>query len=74
MPCWEVNTYTLAFKAKNKPMMMEVLNEMGLSPREIENGIKTNIGTFDFRTGEVEVSYRNQSKVNSFRKKYSGRS
>ena len=71
MPCWEVNTYTLAFKAKNKPMMMEVLNEMGLSPREIENGIKTNIGTFDFRTGEVEVSYRNQSKVNSFRKKYS---
>jgi len=71
MPCWEVNTYSLAFKAKNKPMMMEVLSDMGLNPRDIEIGIKTNIGIFDLRTGEVEVSARNQSKVNAFRKKYS---
>ena len=73
IPCWEINTYSLAFKAKNKPMMMEVLNDMGLNPRETARGISTTIGTFDLKTGEVEVSARDKSKVNSFRKKYSER-
>lgn len=73
MPCYEINTYTLAFKATNLKLTMEVLTEMGLNPRYSEEykEIDTDIGTFDLQTGEVEVSSRNQSRVNSFRKRYS---
>jgi hypothetical protein len=73
MPCWEVNTYTLAFKATNVKMMMEVLNDMGLNPRYNEEykEIETSIGTFDLQSGEVEVRERGRNKVNEFRKKYS---
>lgn len=71
MPCWEINTYTLAFKAKNISIMIEVLNDMGLNPEEVSNGVQTDIGLFNTKTGEVDVSRYDRSKVNSFRKKYS---
>lgn len=73
IPCYEVNTYSLAFKAKNVDLMMEVLKGMGLSPRYSKEykEITTDIGTFDLVSGEVEVTSRNRSKINSFRKMYS---
>ena len=73
MPCWEVNTYTLAFKATNVKLIVEVLNEMNLNPKYNKecNEIKTSIGIFNLETGDVEVDYRNRFKVNLFRKNYS---
>lgn len=73
MPCWEVNTYTLAFKATNVKLIMEVLNDMRLNPRydETYNEIDTSIGTFNLNTGKVDVNERGNRKINSFRKRYS---
>jgi len=73
MPCWEVNTYTLEFKAKDVSLMMEVLSEMKLNPRYDAKykEINTSIGTFDLSTGRVEVNDRGKSKINLFRKNYS---
>jgi len=71
MPCWEINTVSLAFKAKNIPMMKEVLKEMGIRVyRTDERYMSTSIGDFDFQSGMVEVREQYVKKVNDFRKKY----
>lgn len=73
MPCWEVNTVTLEFTAKNKDLIMKVLKEMNLHPNysSRSNVIRTDIGTFDLNNKTVETRDYNRSEVNKFRVKYS---
>jgi recombinational DNA repair protein RecT len=72
MPCWEVNTVTLKFNARNKEMLVQVLKDMQLSPYYRDDGnIETYIGTFDLKSGEVRTQSYNSQKVNEVRKKYS---
>lgn len=76
MPCYQINTVTLAFKAKNKDLIMEVLKQMDVNPVEISRGnevkkISTTIGTFDLEAGTVETQDWNADRVNQFRVNYS---
>lgn len=72
MPCYEVNTMCLEFKAQNKSLMMDVLKEMNLNPRELSNGnISCRIGTFDFLTGKIEIEDRRLPTLNEFKRNYS---
>lgn len=73
MPCYEINTVSLEFKAKNIDVIVEVLNEMDLRPLVSSNkkSISTRIGTFNLESGSVEVQSWNAGKVNQFRVKYS---
>jgi hypothetical protein len=73
MVCWEVNTVTLEFKAKNVKMIIQVLNDMRMHPQynERANIITSNIGTFNLKSGTVETEEWKANAVNDFRVKYS---
>lgn len=73
MPCYQVNTVSVEFKAKNRELIMETLRRMEMNPYLQPNGrmIKTPIGVFDLDTGKVETASWNVSKVNEFRVEYS---
>jgi hypothetical protein len=63
----------MEIKAKNLSLIMEVLEEMNLSPDYVKptNQIRTAIGTFDLDTGKADVSAYNADMVNKFRVEYS---
>lgn len=72
MPCWEVNTVSLEFNAKNLEMMVKTLQEMGITVYDQNaNRVRTSIGTFDLRSGRVEVERQHRKTVNDFRVNYS---
>lgn len=72
MPCWEVNTVSLDFNAKNLELMIQTLQEMGITVHSKNtNYINTSIGTFDLRSGKVDVERRYRRTVNDFRVNYS---
>jgi hypothetical protein len=77
MPCYQVNTVTLEFKAKNSELIIKTLEEMNLRPehhyvaRTQSQWIDTRIGRFNLDTGTVETRDYNADIVNKFRRKYS---
>jgi len=73
MPCWEVNTVSVEFNAKNVELMLEVLKEMGITAyvSKDKERVETAIGTFNIKTGRVRVEEDDLKKVNSFRVNYS---
>lgn len=71
MPCYQVNTVSLKFKAKNIDLIIDVLKLMNLNPLHRNDKISTNIGTFDLKTGNVTVRQNNIEEVNKFRINYS---
>lgn len=73
MPCWEVNTVSVEFNAKNVDLMLEVLKEMGITAyvSKDQERVETSIGTFNLKTGRVRVEDDDLKKVNDFRVNYS---
>jgi len=76
MPCYEVNTMSIEFKAKYKKVLVEALKRSGLNPREYESrsgGHSIYAGDLIFRLDEQKVTFQEdqQVKLNEIRRKYS---
>lgn len=73
MPCYEINTITLKFKAKYFYIIMLVLEKMNLNPTSTVDKLRifTDIGEFDLRNGKAIVRKQFADIVNQFRINYS---
>lgn len=76
MPCWEVNVYTLEFKAENIDLLKEALESLGYNYEiwesrgemlcSLRGGIELNL-----TRGQATVSDYNRSKLTRIRQEYS---
>ena len=76
MPCWEVNVYTLEFKAENIDLLKEALESLGYNYEiyelrgetycSIRGGIELNL-----TRGQATVSDYNRDRLNRVKQEYS---
>jgi len=74
MPCYEVRTVSVEFKAENKSMLNAALSKIGLPSRELADG-RLVLGTgqivLDLDNGKAVVQDGCQGELNNIKRAYS---
>jgi hypothetical protein len=73
MPCWEVRTVSVEFKAENRKLLDAAIRSIGMGVRE-ENGLLSlDYGAIklDLKAGKAEVQDGYQNRLNELKQAYS---
>lgn len=71
MPCYEVNTMSVEFKAKYKSILVQTLTSLGFKLSVNNNKIYTSNFTFDLDKQKVKFPSGYQNQINGIKQKYS---
>jgi len=72
MPCWEVRTISVEFKAENRDLLEDAVKSLGWSFRKLGNGVyQVNDMTLDLNQGKAEIGTNQQSNLNRLKVAYS---
>jgi hypothetical protein len=75
MPCWEIRTMTVEFKAKNKTILLEALKNLNLFAQEDRTGdlifVESSDVIIDLKNQKVECRKSAFSLVNKIKVEYS---
>ena len=72
MPCWEVRTMSVEFKAKHKGLLQNALRALGLS-YELTGDVFdiSGLGKINLNKGIAEIEQFGQRKLNQLKQQYS---
>jgi len=72
MPCWEVRTMSVEFKAKHKGLLQNALRALGLNYELIGDVFDVvGLGKIDLKKGAAEIDQSGQKKLNQLKQQYS---
>ena len=73
MPCWEVRTMSVEFKAKNRKLLEDALKRLDYTWQETQNDVLVipGLGRLDLIEGSAEIDRRDQKKLNQLKQQYS---
>ena len=72
MPCYEINTMSVEFKAKHKAILLLALKKLGYQTRENnQEQIITNIFSFNLKTQKVSYPRGYENQINQIKRAYS---
>lgn len=71
MPCYEIRTVTVEFKAEHKDILIKAIENLGWGYREMSYGISTNGMTIDLEAQKVSVREYGYDSVNQLKRAYS---
>jgi hypothetical protein len=73
MPCWEVRTMSVEFRAKNRKLLEQALDALGWSWWEHESNVLTvsGLGTLCLEEGQAVIPQTAQGRLNRLKQQYS---
>jgi len=76
MPCWEVRTMSVEFKAKHRKLLEQAIESLGWEHESVARGIRIktstwNSFTIDLASQKAEIQPGQQTNLNRLKQQYS---